>query len=66
MNGPPLDVRIVSGAPDDAELAAVCAVLAALLGAPPSAAPPAPRPAHWLRGDVHVAPAACTVGRDAT
>ncbi len=53
------DIRIVSGNPDDAELAALTVALAALLQARPAPAP-ARVPAAWLRGPVHVAPAAWT------
>lgn len=53
------DVRILSGSPDDAELAALTVAVAALLGDRP--APATVRTgAAWLRDPVHVAPTAWT------
>ncbi len=59
----PCGIRIVSGRPDDAELAALTVALAAVLCTRPSA-PPRPGPAAWLRPQVHTAPTAWTAPRN--
>lgn len=48
-------VVVLSGHPDDAELAALTVAIMALAAQP--AAPALPLPATWLRAPVHVAPA---------
>ena len=54
-------IRIVSGNPDDTELAALTAALAVLAARPRDrSAPAAPAPAAWLRSPVHAAPASWT------
>lgn len=59
----PGGIRIVSGHPDDAELAALVVALAVVLRARPTA-PPRLGPAAWLRPQVHTAPTAWTAPRN--
>lgn len=52
-------IRVMSGRPDDAELAALTVALAVVLRTRP-AAPTRRGPAAWLRPQVHTAPTAWT------